>query len=104
MRLTVYKSTFSSANSRGASSNSHACFIVLTRLSQVRRGLQACWRPEGAAAGRGAGRGPAPRICSLPDYKPVSVPLRAAAIHLGRTLLPGSSDLPESSSERGAHG
>src|ERR1022692_4666700 len=49
-----------------------------------------------------AGRGPAPRICSLPDYKPVSVPLRAAAIHLGRTLLPGSSDLPESSSERAA--
>src|ERR1700691_2866358 len=35
--------------------------------------------------------------CSLPDYKPVSVPLRAAAIHLGRTLLSGSSDLPESS-------
>jgi hypothetical protein len=34
---------------------------------------------------------------SLPDYKPVSVPLRAAAIHLDRTLLSGSSDLPESS-------
>jgi hypothetical protein len=40
--------------------------------------------------------------CSLPDYKPVSVPLRAAAIHLRRTLLSGSSDLPESSSERAA--
>src|ERR1035438_9804162 len=53
MRLTVYKSTFSSANSRGASSNSHACFIVLTRLSQVRRGLQACWRPEGAPQAEG---------------------------------------------------
>src|ERR1019366_1895495 len=53
MRLTVYKSTFSSANSRGASSNSHACFIVLTRLSQVRRGLQACWRAEGRRRAEG---------------------------------------------------
>ncbi len=33
---------------------------------------------------------------SLPDYKPVSVPLRAAAIPLGRPLLGGSSNLPES--------
>ena len=32
----------------------------------------------------------------LPEYKPVSVPLRAAVIHLGRTLLYGSSDLPGS--------
>src|ERR1051326_5989714 len=32
----------------------------------------------------------------LPPCKPVSVPLRAAAIPLGQTLLPGSSDLPES--------
>ena len=32
----------------------------------------------------------------LPDCKPVSVPLRAAVIPLGRTLLPGSSDLPGS--------
>src|SRR5689334_22915963 len=30
------------------------------------------------------------------SYKPVSVPLRATAIRLDRTLLPGSSDLPES--------
>jgi hypothetical protein len=34
--------------------------------------------------------------------KPVSVPLRAAAILLDRTLLPGSSDLPESKTERAA--
>src|ERR1700691_5244048 len=66
--------------------NSHACFIMLTRLSHRRQ----AWRPV------------PPKKCSLPDYKPVSVPLRAAAIHLGRTLLPGSSDLPESSSERAA--
>ena len=32
----------------------------------------------------------------LPDCKPVSVPLRAAVIPLGRTLLSGSSDLPGS--------
>src|SRR5581483_9570325 len=30
------------------------------------------------------------------DCKPVSVPLRAIAIHLGRALLRGSSDLPGS--------
>ena len=34
--------------------------------------------------------------------KPVSVPLRATVIHLGRTLLSGSSDLPESETERAA--
>ena len=39
---------------------------------------------------------------SLPDYKPVSVPLRATVIRLGRALLPGSSDLPESRTERAA--
>ena len=33
---------------------------------------------------------------SLPGCKPVSVPLRVAVIHLDRTLLSGSSDLPES--------
>jgi len=38
----------------------------------------------------------------LPGYKPVSVPLRAAVIHLGRALLPGSSDLPGSKTERTA--
>ena len=32
----------------------------------------------------------------LPDCKPVSVPLRAAIIPLGRTLLSGSSNLPGS--------
>ena len=32
----------------------------------------------------------------LPDFKPVSVPLRAAVIPLGRPLLNGSSDLPGS--------
>ena len=37
-----------------------------------------------------------------PDYKPVSVPLRAAIIPLGRTLLCGSSDLPGSVTERAA--
>ena len=37
-----------------------------------------------------------------PDYKPVSVPLRAAAIPLDRPLLAGSSDLPESRTERAA--
>jgi hypothetical protein len=40
--------------------------------------------------------------CGLPGYKPVSVPLRAAVIHLGRTSLPGSSDLPGSKTERTA--
>ena len=35
-------------------------------------------------------------IGKLPDYKPVSVPLRAAVIHLGLPLLTGSSDLPGS--------
>src|SRR6266704_4566122 len=39
---------------------------------------------------------------SLPGCKPVSVPLRVAVIHLDRTLLPGSSDLPESKTERTA--
>ena len=38
----------------------------------------------------------------LPGCKPVSVPLRAAVIHLGRPLLDGSSDLPESKTERTA--
>ena len=38
----------------------------------------------------------------LPTCKPVSVPLRVAVIHLGRALLPGSSDLPESITERTA--
>ena len=38
----------------------------------------------------------------MPGYKPVSVPLRAIVIHLGRSLLPGSSDLPGSSLERAA--
>src|SRR5436853_6335159 len=38
----------------------------------------------------------ATRSIRLPDYKPVPVPLRAAVIPLGRTLLPGSSDLPGS--------
>jgi hypothetical protein len=35
-------------------------------------------------------------------YKPVSVPLRVTAIHLGRTLLSGSSDLPGSRTGRAA--
>jgi hypothetical protein len=39
---------------------------------------------------------------SLPGCKPVSVPLRAAVIHLGQASLPGSSDLPESETERTA--
>jgi len=38
----------------------------------------------------------------LPDYKPVSVPLRAAVIRLGRPLLNGSSDLPGSRAGRAA--
>jgi len=38
----------------------------------------------------------------LPDYKPVSVPLRAVVIRLGRPLLAGSSDLPGSLAERAA--
>ena len=38
----------------------------------------------------------------LPEYKPVSVPLRVAVIHLGRTLLCGSSDLPGSRAGRAA--
>ena len=40
--------------------------------------------------------------CRLPDCKPVSVPLRAAVIPLGRTLLSGSSDLPGSRAGRAA--
>jgi len=39
---------------------------------------------------------------NLPDYKPVSVPLQAVAIPLRRPLLTGSSDLPESETERAA--
>ena len=42
------------------------------------------------------------RIAKLPDCKPVSVPLRAAVIPLGRTLLPGSSNLPGSPAEGAA--
>ena len=38
----------------------------------------------------------------LPDCKPVSVPSRVAVIHLGQALLPGSSDLPGSKTERTA--
>ena len=38
----------------------------------------------------------------LLGYKPVSVLLRAAVIHLGRALLPSSSDLPGSITERTA--
>jgi hypothetical protein len=38
----------------------------------------------------------------LPGCKPVSVPLRVAVIHLGQALLPGSSDLPGSKTERTA--
>ncbi len=38
----------------------------------------------------------------LPDYKPVSVPRRAAVIPLGQPLLPGSCNLPESRTERAA--
>ena len=38
----------------------------------------------------------------LPGCKPVSVSLRMAVIHLGRALLPGSSDLPGSKTERTA--
>jgi len=42
------------------------------------------------------------RIAKLPDCKPVSVPLRAAVIPLGRPLLTGSSDLPGSLAGRAA--
>ena len=42
------------------------------------------------------------KVEGLPGCKPVSVPLRVAVIHLDRTLLPGSSDLPESKTERTA--
>src|SRR3954451_18812754 len=42
------------------------------------------------------------RTSGLPDYKPVSVPLRAVTIRLGQPLLAGSSDLPESKTERAA--
>jgi len=41
-------------------------------------------------------------VYGLPDYKPVSVPLRAAVIPLGRPLLAGSSDLPGSQAGRAA--
>ena len=66
-------------------------------------------RGGGKAAGPGGAHGsgmfPTPVLLTwlwLPDYKPVSVPLRAAVIHLGRPLLGGSSNLPGSSSERAA--
>jgi hypothetical protein len=39
---------------------------------------------------------------ACPDCKPVSVPLRAMVIPLGRPLLDGSSNLPESRTERAA--
>src|SRR5262249_46353005 len=45
---------------------------------------------------------PIPAFKSLPGYKPVSVPLRAVVIHLDRTLLAGSSDLPGSQAGRTA--
>jgi len=38
----------------------------------------------------------------LLDCKPVSVPVRAAVIRLGQASLPGSSNLPESRTERAA--
>ena len=41
-----------------------------------------------------------PILWGQPDDKPVSVPLRATVIPLGRPLLDGSSDLPESRAER----
>ena len=41
-------------------------------------------------------RGPLESGKRLPDYKPVSVPLRATVIPLDRPLLTGSSDLPGS--------
>jgi hypothetical protein len=41
-------------------------------------------------------------ISSLPDDKPVSVPLRAIVIPLGRPLLNGSSNLPGSKTGRAA--
>ena len=41
-------------------------------------------------------------VFRLPDYKPVSVPFRAAVIRLDRTLLSGSSDLPGSKAGRAA--
>ena len=37
------------------------------------------------------------QLRKLPDYKPVSVPLRVTIIHLGRISLSGSSSLPGSS-------
>jgi hypothetical protein len=43
-----------------------------------------------------------PRFGGLSNCKPVSVPLRATAIPLGRALLPGSSNLPGSRTERAA--
>src|SRR5579863_3753816 len=42
------------------------------------------------------------KCSNLPECKPVSVPLRAAAIPLGQPLLTGSSELPESQAERAA--
>src|SRR5580698_11184204 len=47
---------------------------------------------------------PAIKVFDLgpPPCKPVSVPRRAAIIHLGETLLPSSSNLPGSRTERAA--
>jgi hypothetical protein len=44
----------------------------------------------------------AAELGDLPGCKPVSVPFRAAVIPLDQALLPGSSDLPESPTERAA--
>ena len=46
------------------------------------------------------GESPAGFLLADADYKPVFVPLRAIAIHPGRPLLNGSSDLPGSLTER----
>ena len=51
---------------------------------------------------RPAGRRPARTILGLLSCKPVSVPRRAAIIPLGKALLPSSSNLPGSRTERAA--
>ena len=80
--------------------------IIRERISKAaglrfgRADCPAAGRPCRAEIDRAENRFAHGSLPGLPDCKPVSVPLRVAAIPLGRTLLPGSSDLPGSSKER----
>jgi len=84
----------------------HFVPLVSTRLTKVRvagRGDHCTIGLDGRRdAGMNCSRGKKSAFDGFPGYKPVSVPLQAIVIHLGRSLLDGSSDLPGSSKERAA--